>query len=108
MVQLKECVRFRFIPIEFLDLCEALSECAGAQGKQPTITGAAYEDYPKNSYHQKGYAWDIRIADIPNPLEYACCLCSRLKEISNQYRLLFGDEQHTDHIHIEFRYDKKI
>jgi len=107
MVELKECVRFKCIPDEFFDVCEVLKECAGVQGAVPTITGASYEDYPKGSYHDKGYAWDIRVEGIPEPLAYACCLRTQLKSISEKYRVVYGDVDHTDHIHIEFRYDKK-
>lgn len=108
MVGLKPCVRFKFIPFEFLDLCVVLKECARDQGKTPTITGASYENYPKGSYHDKGYAWDVRVEGIPDNLAYACGLRMSLKAIDERYRVVYGDVDHTDHIHIEFRYDKKL
>ena len=107
-VNVKECVRFKHIPIEFLDLWETLFLAAKDQGKVATITGASYENYPKGSYHEKGYAWDVRVTDIPDPFLYACTIRSLLVKIDERWRVVYGDSNHTDHIHIEFRFDMKI
>ena len=55
-----------------------------------------------------GYAWDIRIDGIPYPLQYVCEIRSILLDIDKRFRVVFGDTNHTDHIHVEYRYDLKV
>ena len=107
MVHLKDCVRFLCLPLQFRVMCDMLEEAAKHQQVEPTITGAAYENYPKGSYHAKGYAWDIRTTGIPDPFLYACTIRGYLVDIDRRYRVVYGDSNHTDHIHIEFRFDMK-
>jgi hypothetical protein len=106
-INLKECVRFKHLPKEFVPVMEALLSCSSAQGKEPTITGASFEDYPAGGYHDKGYAWDVRTFDIFKPFEYACCIYNQLRVVDPLYYILYGDKRHTDHIHIAYRIDKK-
>jgi len=106
MVRVKDCVRFKCIPRQFLTLWEVLYSAANMQGVEATITGAAYEEYKKGSYHDKGYAWDVRIQEIPHPLQYVCEIRCALERIDWRYRVVYGDAKHTDHIHVEYRYDQ--
>jgi len=83
-----------------------LYAAASMQKTEATITGAAYEEYKKGSYHDKGYAWDVRIQGIPHPLLYVCQIRSALANIDPRFRVVYGDANHTDHIHIEYRHDQ--
>jgi len=85
-----------------------LRDAAEEQKTEATITGAAYEEYKKGSYHDRGYAWDVRIDGIPHPLLYVCEIRSALKHIDSRFRVVYGDANHTDHIHIEYKYDQKV
>jgi hypothetical protein len=106
-IGLKECVRFRHIPAEFIPVAQALLSCAKVQGFEPVITGASYENYPKGGYHDLGYGWDVRTRNVPSPLDFACCLCNQLGIVDPLYYIRYGDKDHTDHIHIAYRYLKK-
>jgi len=108
MVRVKDCVRFKCLPRQFLTVWEVLYAAASMQKTEATITGAAYEEYKKGSYHDRGYAWDVRIQGISHPLKYVCEIRSALKQIDWRYRVVYGDAKHTDHIHIEYRYDQKV
>ena len=105
MVRVKDCVRFKCIPRQFLTVWEVLYSAAAMQKTEATITGAAYEEYKKGSYHDRGYAWDVRITSIPHPLQYVCEIRSALANIDPRYRVVYGDASHTDHVHIEYRHD---
>lgn len=105
-VALKACVRFRHLPSELLPVLECLLSEGKRQGFTPTITGAAYEDYPEGGYHARGYAWDVRTRGVPDPLALACNLKSTLRNRSCKYAVLYGRRDHTDHIHIAYRIDK--
>jgi len=106
MVELKSCVRFRCLPKEFMPVLRVLLKAGEQQGFIPVITGASYEDYPQYSYHDLGYAWDVRISNVPDPLGFACQLRLELGIVDPLYRVVYGDINHTDHIHIEYRIDK--
>jgi len=108
MVRVKDCVRFKCLPRQFLIVWEVLYSAAAMQKTEATITGAAYEEYKKGSYHDRGYAWDVRIEGIPHPLLYVCEIRCALKQIDWRYRVVYGDAKHTDHIHVEYRYDLKV
>ena len=106
MIELKDCVRFRCLPQEILPVLKELNAAGETQGFVPVITGAAYENYPEGSYHELGYAWDVRISNVPDRLEFACRLNNNLGIVDPRYRVVYGDENHTDHIHIEYRFNK--
>lgn len=101
-IKISENVRFKIIPVEMLSMFEAILNAAAKQGKEPTITGASYEAYPKGKVHDRGYAIDIRTFDIPDPHVYAEDITIELGAVSPHYVVLYGDERHTDHIHIGF------
>ena len=106
-VNIKDTARFKHMPLALVYLLDVLVQAARNQGIVATITGASYEAYKKGSYHDRGYAWDVRIKDIPHSLAYVCFIRSTLKDIDEKYRVVYGDANHTDHIHIEYRYDRK-
>lgn len=106
MILIKSCVRFKSLPEEFIDVWEALREAGKAQNRNVTITGAAYEKYEKGSYHDKGYAWDVRITNIPDKIAFVCLIYFRLINIDERYRIVYGDANHTDHVHIEYQHDR--
>lgn len=101
-IQIAKNVRFKKIPFEMIAMFDAISKAAAKQGCEPTITGAAYESYPKGKVHDRGYAIDVRTFDIPDPLAYAEDITIRLGSLSPHYTVLYGDVGHTDHIHIGF------
>lgn len=101
-IKIAENVRFKIIPLEMLDMFQAILNAATSQGVEPTITGAADENYPKGKVHDQGYAIDIRIADIPDPGQYAEDIAKKLRAVSPYYKVLYGDPAHLDHIHIGF------
>jgi len=101
-IKIKPQVRFKIIPFEMINMFDAILFAAEKQGVEPTITGAAFEDYPKGKVHDKGYAIDIRVIGIPDPKAYADEIERILRAVSPHYKVLYGDKQHLDHIHIGF------
>jgi len=101
-IKIEPQVRFKIIPFEMINMFEAILFAAGKQGVEPTITGAAFEDYPKGKVHDQGYAIDIRVFDIPDPGVYAHEIVQYLGTVSPHYKVLYGDPAHLDHIHIGF------
>ena len=101
-IKVLEKVRFKIIPREMLTMFGAILWAADRQGKEPTVTGAAYENYPKGKVHDQGYAIDVRIADIEKPYVYALDIENYLLAVSQHYKVLYGDPTHLDHIHIGF------
>jgi len=101
-IKIEPQVRFKIIPFEMIKMFEAILFAAGNQGVEPTITGAAFEKYPKDKVHDQGYAIDVRVSDIPDRREYAHDIMRLLGAVSPHYKVLYGDKQHLDHIHIGF------
>lgn len=99
------CVQFKMLPPSFILVLAVLSQAGEKYNCAPCITGAAYEHYSSDSYHGKGYAWDVRVKDVEEPFSYAVFIMLELKKASTRFRVLYGDKDHTDHIHIEYRYD---
>lgn len=95
-------VRFRIIPIEMQIMFNAIHHAAREQGIEPTITGAAYENYPKGKVHDRGYAIDVRVSGVPDPEMYADSIRRYLGAVSPHYVVLYGDREHRNHIHIGF------
>jgi len=101
-IKIESQVRFKIIPFEMFKMFEVILSAAEEQGVEPTITGAAFEDYPKGKVHDQGYAIDVRVSDIPDPHLYADHIEQYLRAVSPHYKVLYGDPQHLDHIHIGF------
>lgn len=102
MIEVLPNVRFKKIPVEMFAMFYAISRAAEEQGTYATITGAAYENYPKGKVHDRGYAIDVRVSGIPYPWQYASSIRSFLRAVSPYYVVLFGDPKHRNHIHIGF------
>lgn len=102
MIKVEACVRFSKIPPEMLPMFHAIDIYAKQQGVAATITGAADENYPVGKVHDRGYAIDVRVYDIPAPWQYADSVRRYLRAVSPHYVVLFGDRKHLDHIHIGF------
>lgn len=95
-------VRFRIIPVEMIDMFYAILTAGVRQGIEPTITGAAYDHYPRGKVHDRGYAIDVRTFDVPDPGAYADSIRYDLRAVSPYYVVLYGDPKHRNHIHIGF------
>lgn len=95
-------VRFKIIPYEMVAMFDCLLALGKALNVEPVITGAAYEDYPEGKVHDQGYGLDVRTANLPEPKDFADQLKRLLRAVSPHYKVLYGDEQHLDHIHIGF------
>lgn len=102
MIKVLENVRFRKIPDEMFAMFQAISKAAAEQNTEATITGAAYENYPKGKVHDRGYAIDVRVSGIPDPETYDASIKSFLRAVSPHYVVLYGDPKHRNHIHIGF------
>jgi len=106
-ILLLETTRFKCITESFVVLANELLKAGEEGGFVPWITGASYEQYPTGGYHDLGYAWDIRIHNVKDPLRFACALRTNLYAISDRFRVVYGNKDHTDHIHVEYRFDGK-
>lgn len=102
---LLDVVRFKMITPSLLTLFIVLSQAGEKFGCVPVITGAAYETYNPKGYHGQGYAWDIRTKDVKEPFEYAAYVLKELKSVSSRYRVVYGNKDHTEHMHVEYRFD---
>lgn len=98
-------VQFKMITPSLITLFIVLSQAGEMFGCVPMITGAAYETYNPKGYHGQGFAWDVRSKDVKEPFEYAAYILKELKSVSTRYRVVYGNKDHTDHIHVEYRYD---
>jgi len=101
-IKIEPNVVFRIIPHEVIKMLSCILMAADFQDCDPTITGASDEHYPKGKVHDKGYAIDIRVSDIPDPKQYAEDIRECLRAVSPHYKVLYGDPEHLDHIHIGF------
>ena len=101
----KEGVWFKELNKPLMDFCPVFARVWSDFGHgDPTITSAADGVHGINSYHPLGYAWDVRLwgmsatkADIA-----ATALRNQLRDINPAYDVVYGDEKHKDHIHVEF------
>ena len=100
-------VRFKHIPLEFLDVLQIVFEEYQKQSCPVVITGASYETYEPGEYHDQGYAWDFRTKALPNPFLAVGSIYARLHGLSKNYRCLYHDTGNGIHLHIEYRIDGK-
>jgi ABC-type nickel/cobalt efflux system permease component RcnA len=71
-------------------------------GLIPTITSATEGDHARNSQHYRGLAIDMRIKNMTG--EHQDWIAAQLKKyLSNRWIVFHGDDNHLDHIHIEYR-----
>lgn len=108
MIRVLETTRFKIIPREFLILCPVLEEAYSKQGCDVVITGASYEKYEKGSYHDRGYAWDIRTHNLRDVNDAFAEINTQLKENSILWYMLYENEKGNEHFHIAYKYDKNL
>uniref|UniRef100_A0A6H1ZPD2 Uncharacterized protein n=1 Tax=viral metagenome TaxID=1070528 RepID=A0A6H1ZPD2_9ZZZZ len=85
----------------FLWFCKCLDEVWERWGNTPTITSAADGKHMEGSFHYINQAWDLRVWGLRDPAAMAKDLKEKLEEDGNEWRVLFGDEWHRDHMHVE-------
>lgn len=85
----------------FLWLIQCLDEVWSRWGDTPIITSGADSKHMEGSYHGFNKAWDVRVWGLHNPQTQADELRATLNEDGNEWRVLYGDEFHKDHIHVE-------
>ena len=102
-----ETVHFKFISNEFYVLSKLIFRLYEQYDVIPTVTSADDGDHVYNSWHYKGLAWDWRIWGLSNPKTVADELRHQLQAIDYHYDVIFGDEDHKDHIHTEYDLNKK-
>ena len=101
----KEGVWFKELNKSLMDFSGVLDRLWSDFGHgDPTITSAADGKHSLNSYHPLGYAWDIRIwgMSATEAETAASALRNQLRGINPAYDVVYGDEKHKDHIHVEF------
>jgi len=89
---------------------DAVLSAGSDQGMCPEITGAGNENYPEGKVHAEGYAIDVAVKKIPDIPRFVLYTTEFLGLLNPHYKVLWGDDEHLDHIHIGFSwyYAKKI
>lgn len=100
----KECVRFKLIPRAFMIVVNVLLQAGLKFREEIVLTGVSYEDYPPEGIHNQGYAWDVRTWNWKHPDTVVSWITKHLVSVDHRYRTVYGDENHLDHVHIEYRY----
>jgi len=83
--------------------------------KLPVITSANDSIHAENSLHPKNLAWDFRIWGIDDSTtkeidEMKICadeIRHELNAIDFRYTVIYGNDEHLDHMHIEYNVNKK-
>ena len=94
-------VRVREIKASMVPVLEALSIFEGSNHKV-TITGWQDLTYRSDGAHADGRAIDLRTYDQPDPGMMAQFLKDALYPLSPHYIVLWGDDEHHDHLHVGF------
>jgi hypothetical protein len=102
-----ETVHFKFICNEFYVLSKLIFRLYEQYDVIPTVTSACDGNHVPNSWHYKGLAWDWRIWGLSDPKRIANQLEHELQAIDYHYTVIYGDNGHKDHIHVEYDLDKK-
>ena len=85
----------------FLWLIQCLDDVWSRWGNTPVITSGADGKHMEGSYHYINKAWDVRVWGLRNPQSEADQLREKLNEDGNEWRVLYGDKYHQDHMHVE-------
>jgi len=101
-LNVRDNVVFRIIPFEMLGMFDAVLSAGCDQGVCVEITGAGNEDYPKGKVHAEGYAIDVSVQNIPDIHRFVLYTIEFLGLLNPHYKVLYGDDEHLDHIHIGF------
>ena len=106
MIQVKRGVEFKIIPDCFAVLCRVLEEVYHSQNTFAMITGAGYENYEVGSYHDRGFAWDVRTTNLQYPQNAIYAIRRKLEKDSSCWYLKYEEEKNNEHLHIAYKYDK--
>lgn len=101
LIQTKSGVHLGEINDVFMDFITVLDEIGAKWGFVPMITSGCDGKHMEGSYHYEHRAWDIRIWNMKNPASVAEDLRKGYEEIGGSWDVLWGDEHHKDHMHIE-------
>jgi hypothetical protein len=102
-VIVKEGVIFKEVNARLMHLCVTSSWIWDEYGSIPVITSANDGKHMATSLHYKDLAWDLRVKNLPDPQQMADRLREMLNVKHHDYDVLFGDEAHKDHIHVEYQ-----
>lgn len=94
-MRFKECVRIPRMTLELSYLLTELNVWERLYGEELVVTGIGDEDYRVGGAHYEARAVDIRINEDPESL------VKFLKK--TDVVVLYGDEDHKDHIHVHVR-----
>jgi len=108
LIRFKEGVYLKFIDSHFLDLAQIFFEEFQKDGIVPMVTSACDGRHMGSSFHLDGLAWDWRIWGLKNPGATADRIRIRARELNPRYDIVFGDQDHLDHIHSEFDIRKAV
>ncbi len=108
----KEGVYHKSIGPEFLTVCQVFMHVYLKYNvKAVTCTSAWDSKHAPGSYHYKepGLGWDFRIWGVENTTTprsevgmAADEIRKELTKYSARYKVIYGDPQHLDHIHVEY------
>ena len=98
---LLDTVRLKRLRAEMVPVLEALS-IYETDNHEVTITGWQDETYTPGRAHADGRAIDLRTYDQPDPGMMAQFLKDALYPLSPHYIVLWGDDEHHDHLHVGF------
>ncbi len=102
IIRFKEGVIIKEVNTEFFQLCVEAFLIYDKYNIIPTITSANDGEHIPTSLHYKNLAWDLRIWGLNEPMKVAEELASNLREISKYWQVLYGDDNHLNHFHVEF------
>ena len=101
MIQTKSGVWLGEINNYFMLFIEALEEVGNRWGFIPFITSGCDGKHMEGSKHYKHQAWDLRIWNMKDPHAVAENLLHVLNRDEYKWIVLYGDEHHKDHMHIQ-------
>ena len=101
MIQTKSGVWLGEINNYFMSFLEALREVGNRRGFIPFITSGCEGKHMEGSKHYKHKAWDLRIWNMRDPHAATDDLRNTLNRDGEKWIVLYGDEYHKDHAHVQ-------
>ena len=86
----------------FMKFLRALSNVGYGMNYEATITSGGDGEHMEGSLHYKGLAWDLRVRDCPDRPRFAKLLDAILNVAAENWDVLYGDQYHLNHIHVEY------